>query len=89
MKLGGIIAGILGISLSAATVVAAVKVIPFPISKKITTYSCTRDLYNCNNFITQKQAQSVMKYCNTKNKKKDIHRLDANKDGKACETLKK
>lgn len=89
MKVGGIIAASIGLALVGGSVSAATKIIPFPTTKKLSTYVCTRDTYNCANFKTQSQAQSVMKYCNTLNKKKDIHRLDADKDGKACEELKK
>jgi hypothetical protein len=88
MKVGGIIIAAIALSLVSVPVFAVKKIIPFPTTKKLTTYSCAKDLYNCPNFKTQKQAQAVMKYCNGKNKKKDIHRLDADRDGKACENLK-
>jgi hypothetical protein len=51
-----------------------------------TTYDCSSDIYNCNNFTTQAQAQAVYDYCiNTT--LGDVNGLDADKNGKACEGL--
>lgn len=63
------------------------KVTPFPLTKKLSTYTCKKDTYNCVNFRTKKQAQSVFNYCKKQTGKRDIHKLDTDKDGKACETL--
>jgi len=41
---------------------------------------CFIDKYNCDDFETQQQAQIIFKKCPT-----DIHQLDRDKDGKACE----
>jgi hypothetical protein len=42
--------------------------------------------YNCSDFVSQKDAQVF--YLEQGGPKKDPHRLDADKDGVACETLR-
>ncbi len=49
-------------------------------------YNCSADVYNCGNFTTQAQAQTVYDYCIAQGAG-DIHQLDSNKDGRACESL--
>lgn len=49
-------------------------------------YICDRDAYNCSNFDTQSEAQAVFDYCVALNFG-DIHKLDQNNDGVACESL--
>jgi len=49
----------------------------------IRDYKCYADLYNCEDFATQSEAQYVLELCGPM----DIHRLDQNFDGKACENL--
>src|SRR3972149_12031392 len=49
-----------------------------------TTYDCSSDVYNCGNFTTQAEAQAVFDYCGPG----DIHQLDADGNGEACESLK-
>lgn len=44
------------------------------------TKDCSFDKYNCEDFATQKEAQQMFEKCGY-----DIHRLDRDKDGKACE----
>lgn len=41
---------------------------------------CSFDKYNCDDFATQKEAQQIFEKCGY-----DVHRLDRDKDGKACE----
>lgn len=48
--------------------------------------SCTGDLYNCSDFAYQSQAQACFNYCKTQGVG-DIHRLDNDNDGNACESL--
>ena len=43
---------------------------------------CKEDLFNCNNFTNQSQAQEVFNQC-----EEDVHHLDNNNDGVACESL--
>lgn len=63
--------------------VAPVVIVPsFPAT---TNYSCSADSYNCSDFSTQISAQSVFDACGGVSR--DIHRLDADKDGVACESL--
>jgi len=50
-----------------------------------TKYICTYDAYNCGDFSTHNEAQSVYEACGGVNN--DIHKLDRDKDGLACETL--
>jgi hypothetical protein len=48
---------------------------------------CTGNLYNCSrDFATQAEAQACYDHC-FKVTGYDIHRLDADEDGKACESL--
>ena len=46
---------------------------------------CSYNAYNCSDFNTQVEAQGVFEYCG--GVANDIHRLDADKDGIACESL--
>lgn len=46
-------------------------------------YECSYNKYNCADFNTQAEAQAVMIYCGND----DIHYLDGDDDGIACETL--
>ena len=46
--------------------------------------SCLSDIYNCGDFTTHAAAQSLFECCGVDN---DVHRLDADKDGNACESL--
>ena len=50
-----------------------------------TTYDCSGNKYNCTSFKTQKEAQAAFDYCGGASN--DIHKLDSNKDGQACESL--
>ena len=49
------------------------------------SYTCSSNTYNCDSFSTHAEAQSVFDMCGGASN--DIHRLDANKDGEACESL--
>ena len=48
-------------------------------------YSCSANIYNCTDFSTHAEAQSVYEMCGGVSN--DIHRLDQDKDGDACESL--
>jgi len=48
--------------------------------------SCSGNIYNCADFKTQYQAQQCYLYC-LGQKGRDIHRLDGDHDGRACEAL--
>lgn len=48
---------------------------------------CSYPVYNCKDFLTQKEAQAVFDYCLSKTGE-DVHGLDADKDGVACEANK-
>ena len=50
------------------------------------TYDCSSDVYNCADFETQAQAQAVYDYC-FQQEAGDVHRLDADGNGEACESL--
>ncbi|HUS60284.1 MAG TPA: thermonuclease family protein [Nevskiaceae bacterium] len=50
-----------------------------------TGYICSSNAYNCSDFATHIEAQAVFEKCGGINN--DIHRLDADKDGLACESL--
>jgi len=47
---------------------------------------CDGDVYNCNSFSTQRQAQICYNYCRSQGRG-DIHGLDGDSDGSACESL--
>jgi hypothetical protein len=49
--------------------------------------SCSSNLYNCADFSSHADAQACYDYCKAQGYG-DIHRLDSNKDGNACESLK-
>ena len=46
---------------------------------------CSGNKYNCTDFKTQAEAQAAFDSCG--GVKNDIHKLDSNKDGQACESL--
>lgn len=48
-------------------------------------YDCSYNKYNCADFNTQKEAQEAFEYCG--GLANDIHRLDGDNDGLACESL--
>lgn len=47
-------------------------------------YNCGFSYYSCSDFATQKDAQEALEFCGLE---KDIHKLDIEKDGLACENL--
>jgi hypothetical protein len=55
-----------------------------PISSAVC--DCSSDTYNCGDFSTHAKAQACYDYC-TEQGKGDIHRLDADKNNIACESL--
>jgi len=48
-----------------------------------TQYDCSSDVYNCGDFTTQAEAQEVYDYCGPE----DVHGLDRDGNGEACEGL--
>lgn len=59
---------------------------PSPTPTTGLTYICTSDAYNCSDFSTQAEAQEVFNYCSARGFG-DIHRLDFDGNGVACESL--
>jgi hypothetical protein len=55
-----------------------------PLSNPETTCDCSYNRYNCDDFSTHTAAQSCYDYCKTSGKG-DIHQLDRDKNGLACE----
>ena len=49
------------------------------------SYVCSYNAYNCSDFQTHSEAQAVYEQCGGVSN--DIHKLDQDKDGLACETL--
>ena len=47
-------------------------------------FNCESNTYNCDDFLTQSEAQIVYEECGTDN---DIHQLDRDGNGLACESL--
>lgn len=77
---------------------AACQVSPTPISPttaptllsptptpELSGITCEKDTYNCSDFKTQAEAQAVFEYCGGVDN--DIHNLDRDHDGIACEGL--
>lgn len=50
-----------------------------------TSYDCSSNLYNCADFSSRSEAQEAFEYCGGPGS--DIHRLDGDNDGLACESL--
>jgi hypothetical protein len=48
-------------------------------------YQCRRNAYNCRDFRTRAQAQAAYLACGGRSN--DVHRLDEDRDGLACESL--
>lgn len=53
-------------------------------SSSSSEYICTSNSYNCGDFATHAQAQAVYESCGGINN--DVHQLDRDKDGVACES---
>ena len=49
-----------------------------------TGFNCESNTYNCDDFLTQEEAQTVYEECGIGN---DIHQLDRDGNGLACESL--
>ena len=49
------------------------------------TYQCRRNAYNCSDFRTRFEAQGAYLACG--GSRNDVHRLDDDRDGLACEYL--
>lgn len=47
---------------------------------------CSSDIYNCSDFNTQVEAQACFDYC-MEMTGRDVHKLDFDNDGIACESL--
>ena len=56
-----------------------------PPAQNSSTIICSSNAYNCTDFTTHTEAQNVFETCGGVNN--DIHKLDADKDGSACENL--
>ena len=54
-------------------------------SLNVSKYSCAGNLYNCTDFATHAEAQSVYAMCGGASN--DVHNLDRDKDGESCESL--
>ncbi len=60
--------------------------LPLPTSQVDAACSCSGNLYNCSDFSSHAQAQACYNYCISIGRG-DVHRLDGNSDGDACESL--
>lgn len=58
---------------------------PEPTPVATGSYTCSSNKYNCTDFKTQAEAQAVFDQCG--GAEHDVHKLDNNKDGEACESL--
>ncbi len=66
------------------------ELVPIEITKNIeeNDYSetlCSYNTYNCDDFSTHSEAQALYESCGGVSN--DVHQLDRDKDGSACETL--
>lgn len=69
-----------------ATPTATVTATPAPTATSALLYICDNDAYNCADFRTQPEAQTVFDYCFERGFG-DIHKLDQDGDLFACESL--
>lgn len=60
--------------------------VPVSVIPSISTCECESNKYNCPDFKTHAEAQAVYECC-LKKVGTDVHRLDQDKDGLACESL--
>ena len=67
------------------TPAASQAVQPVKSAPSVSGYSCSANTYNCPDFSTHAEAQSIYEMCGGVSN--DIHRLDQDKDGEACESL--
>lgn len=58
---------------------------PEPEAEPSSSYTCSSNKYNCSDFKTHAEAQAVFEQCGGADN--DVHKLDNNKDGEACESL--
>jgi micrococcal nuclease len=56
-----------------------------PPPQSTSSYTCSSNKYNCTDFKTHAEAQAVFEQCG--GAANDVHKLDNNKDGEACESL--
>lgn len=75
-----------------ATAAATVAPVPTPMSTLIPTatparFVCSHDFYNCGDFFVWQDAQDVFTHC-LDVVGFDVHRLDQNNDGIACNALR-
>jgi len=59
---------------------------PPPLPTPMAVCDCSGNIYNCSDFATHAQAQACYEYCISLGRD-DIHRLDGDNDGIACEAL--
>lgn len=59
---------------------------PAPTPPPTPICTCSGDLYNCPDFLTHRAAQACYEYCKAQGRG-DIHNLDRDNDGIACESL--
>ncbi len=57
---------------------------PKIINSDTTTYDCTTNIYDCSDFDNQVEAQNVLEFCGLES---DVHNLDSDRDGLACEPV--
>lgn len=57
-----------------------------PTQPSSSTCSCSSNTYNCSDFSTHNQAQDCFEHCKSLGRG-DVHRLDGDNDGIACESL--
>lgn len=58
---------------------------PLVLPQKQTNYICSYNAYNCSDFSTHNEAQAIYESCGGVNN--DVHGLDRDRDGLACESL--
>jgi micrococcal nuclease len=73
-------------SVTATAVATPTAILSTPISPPPVCQTCVYDAYNCADFSTHLQAQACYEYC-LQQVGTDVHRLDGDHDGLACENL--
>lgn len=80
-------AGVLPTPFDALSQTAAPGLTPTgPASSQVAVCLCDRNRYNCKDFGTYAKAQACYEYCKSIGAG-DVHKLDADSNGKACESL--
>jgi hypothetical protein len=78
-------AGWMTVAAAAGVLYLAKTLTLWPATGQRAAYQCRYDAYNCSDFRTRAEAQAVYEACG--GLRNDVHHLDRDRDGQACEWL--